>query len=82
MSKKNTKYKIEAGIIIPSVKSGGPRGNGRNQIQLRSMTVGDSCYIAKPQTWVSNIFGKVARDMQMKIVTRREGDGTRMWRTQ
>lgn len=73
---------IESGIAIPARKSGGPRGNGKNQQLLRSMNIGDSCYIAKPQHSVSTTFREVGKKLQMKVITRREGDGTRLWRTQ
>ncbi len=71
---------IESGIVLPARKGGGAKGMGKNQQLLREMKKDESCYIAKPQYLVASMFYKVARDLQIKIATRREGDGTRLYR--
>lgn len=62
-------FKIETGIPIPS------RGKGFTHA-FKQMAIGDSVFIPTKKTNVHNM----ANQVNIKITSRAEGDGRRVWR--
>lgn len=69
--------KVDKGIPIPTSKKGGG-GKGKWQLLLEKMNVGDSVLVTEFQNKTS-MFG-AAKSLKMKITTRAEDDGFRVWR--
>lgn len=67
-------YVIEKNVPLPPRRGGG--SNGGTIPLLRRMEAGDS-FFAKGKKHRN--FWSIAKSLGMKIATRREGDGVRVW---
>jgi hypothetical protein len=72
-------FAIEKNIPLPPSKRAKSEETATLTKTLRSMEIGDSIYVAMSQSITTSKL-KTAR-YSVKLATRKEGNGTRVWRT-
>ena len=65
-------FVIESGIPVPAGKTNGLTAT------FRAMKVGDSIFV--PATIARSGFASTAKAANIKVISRRERDGSRVWR--
>lgn len=81
MTKPNNEFKIECGVPIPPRITGSAK-RGMSKYPFAMMKIGDSFHmLCKPGAAASNIVRwRKANGSPFKFITRRVGDGYRVWR--
>ena len=69
----SSELKIEKDIPLPE------QNFGAFTSTLRQMEIGDSIFVTNPSS-ARAILTRIAKDEGRKFVTRKEGDGIRIWR--
>jgi hypothetical protein len=69
---------IEKGISIPPKVAGRPKGSGKYGQILRQMKIGDSVHV--PNEGARATMFRAAHVLGIKITSRKEVDGFRIWR--
>ena len=77
MNEPNDEIKIESGVPMPEPRA----GSGKWQNLLSQMKIGDSFFIADTGTYA--LWGRMksaSKHLKIKLATRKEGTGVRVWR--
>lgn len=72
MSTSDGVIQVEKGVQLPQNKG--------LKYPFRNMEIGDSIFINKPRGYVATMAYSVAKRIGIKVSTREENGGTRVWR--